>query len=278
MTKIAVIGAGQMGSGIAQVFAAADFLVKITDISPAIFEKSRQRISASLEKLYSKSAVSEPPEKIIGRISYHANIQELSDCGVFIESVSEDFEIKNNILRRLNGILTAKSYVATNTSSYSITSLSQSLARPQNFLGFHFMNPAPVIDLIEVVRGADTSDETFIFFRRLAEKIRKTPIGVRDSPGFVLNRILIPMINEAVWVLYENVSSAEQIDTAMTLGAKYPIGPLALADLIGLDTVWEILKNLQKELGEKYAPCPLLEKYIADGRLGRKTNSGFYRY
>jgi len=279
MTKIAVIGAGQMGSGIAQVFATSNYTVKIMDISVQSFEKSQQNIKKSLEKLYGKSLINTPPEQILKNISYHENIHNLDDCEVFIESAFEDFETKSNILYQLAEILTPQSYVATNTSSYSVTSLSKLFPYPERFIGFHFMNPVPMIELVEVIRGHYTNDETFNFFFDLAKSIGKTPIAVRNAPGFVLNRILLPMINEAIYVLYSGISTPEQIDTAMTLGSKHPIGPLALADLIGLDTVLAILKTLQKELGEnKYAPCPLLEEYVANKRLGRKTKKGFYEY
>lgn len=279
MDNVAVIGAGQMGSGIAQVFAMAGFNVKILDLSAEIFEKSRSKILLSLEKLHSKNELKQQPKVVIARISYHTDVHELSDRKIFIESAFEDFKIKSNILYKLGEVLTAKSYIATNTSSYSITSLSQMLPYPEKFIGFHFMNPVPMIDLVEIVKGLYTSNETFDFFRQLALNIHKTPIAVKNAPGFVLNRILIPMINEAIYVMYNNISTPEQIDTAMTLGAKHPIGPLALADLIGLDTVLAILRTLQKELGEnKYTPCPLLEEYVENGFLGRKTKKGFYEY
>jgi 3-hydroxybutyryl-CoA dehydrogenase len=276
---IAVLGAGQMGSGIGQVFATAGYAVKIYDLAEEIFEKSRNRIHVSLEKLESKCLANEETACIERRISYHAEIAELRDCNVFVESVVEDFSVKVSILRALSSILTESSYVATNTSSYSIATLASFVPWPEKFIGFHFMNPPQVIELLEVVRGSCTSDETFDFFWRLAKKLKKTPIVSKNSPGFVLNRILIPMINEAICVLQENVSSVEQIDTALTLGARHPLGPLALADLIGLDTVLAILKTLQNEFGEsKYAPCSLLESYVARGLLGKKTKRGFYEY
>lgn len=277
--KIAVIGAGQMGSGIAQVFATSDFDVKIMDLSEDAFEKSGKNIFTSLKKLHDKGLVEQSPESILKRISYHSNMRDLSNCDVFIESAFEDFQVKSNILYKLAEFLTPRSYVATNTSSYSITALAKLLPYPERFIGFHFMNPVPIIELVEIVRGLHTDEQTFKFFQKLAQKINKTPIDVRNAPGFVLNRILIPMINEAIWVLYSGISTVEQIDVAMTIGAKHPIGPLALADLIGLDTVLAILRTLEKELGNsKYVPCPLLEEYITKGHLGRKTKHGFYEY
>ncbi|MDR2068225.1 MAG: 3-hydroxybutyryl-CoA dehydrogenase [Holosporaceae bacterium] len=277
--KVAVLGAGQMGSGIGQVFATAGYSVKIYDLGKQIFEKSRNRIRASLEKLESKCLVCEKISNIENRISYYAKMEKLQDCDIFLESVFEDFSIKTSIFCELANILTESSRVATNTSSYSVASLASCVPWPEKFIGFHFMNPPPVMELLEVIRGPRTSDETFDFFWQLAKKLKKTPIISKDSPGFVLNRILIPMINEAVSALQENVSSAEQIDAALTLGAHHPLGPLALGDLIGLDTVLAILKTLQNNLdGSKYAPCPLLEDYVARGFLGKKTKRGFYEY
>lgn len=274
-----MIGAGQMGSGIGQVFATAGYRVRIHDLSEQIFERSRERIRSSLEKLESKGVLPESADEIQNRISHEGKIEELSGCGIFVESAFEDFSIKTKIFRRLADVLTPASMVATNTSSYSVTALSRLLPYPEKLVGFHFMNPPPLMDLLEIIRGLYTAGETFDFFWRLAAKLKKIPIESRNSPGFVLNRILIPMINEAVFALYENVSTAEQIDTALALGANHPMGPLALADLIGLDTVLAIMKTLHRELGEeKYAPCPLLENYVLHGRLGRKTKRGFYEY
>lgn len=277
--KIAVIGAGQMGSGIAQVFATHGYDVKIYDISEKIFETSQKRIQNSLEKLKSKQLIDEKSEIIFRRIVYQQNMEMLSDCDIFIESAFENFSIKEDIFQKLSRILKPTSFIASNTSSYSITALSQLIPYPDRFIGFHFMNPPPIMELIEVIKGLYTSEKTFSFFWKLAKELGKTPIASKNSPGFVLNRILIPMINEAIYALYEGISTADQIDAAMKLGANHPIGPLALADLIGLDTVLAILKTLQKELGEnKYAPCPLLERYVAQKWLGKKTKKGFYEY
>ncbi|MDR1362139.1 MAG: 3-hydroxybutyryl-CoA dehydrogenase [Holosporaceae bacterium] len=276
---ISLIGAGQMGSGIGEVFASAGFSVKIHDVSEEIFERSRRKISDSLEKLNSKNQLAEPVEVIEQRISYHRDLDELADGDVFIESVLEDFPTKSGVFKRLSKILKPSSLVATNTSSYSITTLSQLLPWPEKFIGFHFMNPPPRMKLLEVIRGLHTSDVTFNFFWRLAESLAKMPIPSRNSPGFVLNRILIPMINEAIHTLYEGVSSIEHIDKTLQLGANHPMGPLGLADLIGLDTVLAIMKTLHREMGDdKYRPCPLLESYVANGKLGKKTKSGFYEY
>ncbi|GHU16183.1 putative 3-hydroxybutyryl-CoA dehydrogenase [Alphaproteobacteria bacterium] len=278
-TTVAVVGAGQMGSGIGQVFASAGFRVKMYDLSDHIFESSSNRISDSLKKLESKNLLDKPAKQIQELISYHTNMDELVSSDIFIESAFEDFSIKTSIFQKLSKILTATSYVASNTSSYSITALSQMVPWPEKFIGFHFMNPPPIISMIEIIRGLYTSDATNSFFWKLAHDLKKIPIASKNSPGFVLNRILIPMINEAIYVFYEGISTVEEIDEALKLGANHPIGPLALADLIGLDTVHAIMKTLRKEMGdEKYQPCPLLENYVSRGRLGKKTKKGFYDY
>ena len=279
MNIVSIIGAGQMGSGIAQVFATAGFHVRVYDISEKILWKAHERIRHSLERLSSKELIKEYPTLIESRINYYSKISDLAGSQIFIESAFEDFDIKTNILYKIAEFVTKDTYVASNTSSFSITSMSKMLPYPDKFLGFHFMNPPPLMELVEIVRGYHTSQETCDFFENLAKKLKKTPIFSRNTPGFVLNRILIPMINEAICALEEKVSTAEQIDDALKLGANHPMGPLALADLIGLDTVLAIMKNLQRELGEdKYAPCPLLVEYVKRGLLGRKTKKGFYEY
>lgn len=276
----AVIGAGQMGSGIAQVFATAGFRVSVYDISPKILDRSKVRIERSLARLAEKGHLEEPIEEIVGRVKFVENMSDLVDSQIFVESAFENFDIKTNVLYKLAQYLSKDSYVASNTSSLSITSLSKMLPYPDKFIGFHFMNPPPIMQLVEVIRGYHTSDETYDYFWNLAKQLGKYPIYSKNAPGFVLNRVLIPMINEAIYALYENISTVEHIDEALKLGANHPIGPLALADLIGLDTVLAILKTLQKELGErnKYKPCPLLEEYVEKGFLGRKSGKGFYEY
>lgn len=276
---VAVVGAGQMGSGIAQVFATNGYSVKVYDLSLQIFAKSQQRIMESLQKLFEKQLICKNPEVILGRISYKSEIRDLADCSIVLESAFEDFSIKETIFRELSTFLKPNTFVASNTSSYSITALSQLIPYHDQFVGFHFMNPPPIMELVEVVQGLYTSEKTFTFFWNLAKELGKTPIASQNSPGFVLNRILIPMINDAIAVLYEGVSTTDQIDTAMKLGANHPIGPLALADLIGLDTILAIMTTLQKELDEeKYAPCPLLKEYVEKGWLGKKKRKGFYEY
>ncbi len=279
-SAVAVIGAGQMGSGITQVFATAGYRVSVYDISQDVLYRSKIRIEHSLSRLAEKQLLEEDPSIISRRIQYVSKMADLADNHIYIESAFEDFDIKTNILYKLSPYLTKNTYVASNTSSFSVTSLAQMLPYPDKFIGLHFMNPAPLMQLVEVVKGYHTSDETFNFFWELAEKLGKHPIYSKNTPGFVLNRVLIPMINEAICALDEKISTAEQIDAALKLGANHPIGPLALADLIGLDTVLAILKTLQKELGErsKYKPCPLLEEYVKKGYLGRKSGRGFYNY
>ncbi|MBE6447606.1 MAG: 3-hydroxybutyryl-CoA dehydrogenase [Alphaproteobacteria bacterium] len=277
--SVAIIGAGQMGTGIAQVFATRGYTVRIHDLSIHVMELSKLKMKKSLEKLYEKHQVTDFPETILSRVTYCDTMRELQDCNVYIESVFENFDVKSNILYKLNQYIDEHTYLATNTSSFSITSLAHMISHPDRFVGFHFMNPPPLMNLIEVIKGVHSSDETYNFFWTLANDLGKTPIYSRNTPGFVLNRILIPMINEAIYALSENVSTPEQIDNAMKLGANHPIGPLALADLIGLDTVLAILKTLQKECGNtKYCPSPLLEQYVMRGHLGRKTKKGFFEY
>jgi 3-hydroxybutyryl-CoA dehydrogenase len=268
-----------MGSGISQVFASAGYPVKVYDISDKVLDIAKRRISESLEKLKQKGLIDENIRSILERISFHSKFEEIEGCGIFMESAFEDLKIKKNIFEKLSKILCKTSFIATNTSSYSITLLSEMVPYPDRFIGFHFMNPPPIMELIEIIRGDYTSDETFNFFLNLAKILGKTSVISKNSPGFVLNRILIPMVNEAIYALYEGISTAEQIDTAMRLGANHPIGPLELADLIGLDTIFAILKTLQNELGgSRYIPCPLLKTYIECGKLGRKTKIGFYSY
>ena len=277
MKKVAVIGAGQMGSGIGQLFAMHGFTVQLMDVSSAILEKAKSNIKRSLHKLLDGDI--QQINDTIQRISYHMTLEELRECDIFIESAFEDFNIKSDILSQLSYLIDQTAYVASNTSACSISELAHHISHPERFIGFHFMNPPVIMQLVEVIRGEYTSDKTFEFFWELAQCIEKKPIASKNSPGFVLNRILIPMINEAAHVLYEGVACAQDIDAAMKLGANHPIGPLALADLIGLDTTLAILKRLYKELNDcKYAPCPLLEEIVAKGHLGRKTGKGFYEY
>lgn len=282
MTKrelVFVIGSGQMGSGIAEVFAINKFNVINYDISDTALEKAKKNVRNSLDKFFEKSEIEETPEAVIKRIKYTNNLDECQYANIIIESAFEDFDTKAKILCSLEPYLCEHTYVATNTSSFSITELGRMLNYSENFAGFHFMNPPVLMNLIEVVKGVNTSENTTKFFTELASEIKKEPILVKNSPGFVLNRILIPMINEAAWLYCEGIASAENIDKAMTLGANHKIGPLALADLIGIDTIVAILSTLQNEIDSvKYTPAPVLKDMLAFGYKGRKSGRGFYRY
>jgi len=278
--RIGVIGAGTMGSGIAQICAAAGLSVAMVDISDAAVERGLATIDGSLERLVKKDKLSAKEkaaalQRIRGTVGY----QDLQDCDLVIEAATENLEIKLRILRELEGILRPEAVIATNTSSISISQIAAVLARPERCIGMHFFNPVPVMALLEVIRGLQTSDAAHAAAVQFATTIGKTPITVRNSPGFVVNRILCPMINEAIFVLQEGLASAEEIDAGMKLGCNHPIGPLALADLIGLDTMLAVMRVFHEGFGDpKYRPAPLLREMVDAGRLGRKTGRGFYTY
>jgi 3-hydroxybutyryl-CoA dehydrogenase len=278
--KIAVLGAGQMGNGIAHVFAQSGFDVTMIDISSDALAKGRSTIASNLDRQIKKGSL--PPQEkdsILGRIQTATSTDAVADAAIVIEAVTENRELKFKIFSDLDQRANADAILASNTSSISITDIAARTRRPELVVGMHFMNPVPVMQLVEVIRGLATSAETTERVLELSKAVGKTPVEVQDYPGFVANRVLMPMINEAVYCLMEGVGSAEAIDTVMKLGMNHPMGPLALADLIGLDTCLAILEVLHDGLGDpKYRPCPLLKKYVAAGWLGRKSKRGFYAY
>ncbi|EMT39035.1 3-hydroxybutyryl-CoA dehydrogenase [Thermoanaerobacter thermohydrosulfuricus] len=280
MQKIFVVGAGTMGSGIAQVFAENGFDVIIRDVDIKFVERGLGVIENNLKKSVEKGKITEEEKnKVLGRIKGTVDINEAKDVDFVIEAAIENMEIKKQIFKELDNVCKEGTILATNTSSLSITEIASSTARPEKVIGMHFFNPVPVMKLVEVIKGMKTSSETFNTVKELAQKLGKTPVEVNEAPGFVVNRILIPMINEAIGVLADGVASASDIDEAMKLGANHPIGPLALSDLIGNDVVLAIMDTLYSEFNDsKYRPHPLLRKMVRAGLLGRKTGKGFFEY
>jgi 3-hydroxybutyryl-CoA dehydrogenase len=277
---IGIIGAGQMGSGIAHVCALAGFDVLLSDVDAAALDRARGNIERNIERQVSRGKVSAADKTAaLKRISSNVDYASFADCDLVIESATEKEPVKREIFKKLVPHLKADALVASNTSSISITRLAATTDRPGKFIGMHFMNPVPVMTLVEVIRGIATEETTFQAVRDLAVKLGKTPVAAEDFPAFIVNRILLPMINEAVYTLYEGVGSVEAIDTAMKLGANHPMGPFELADFIGLDTCLSVMQVLYEGLADsKYRPCPLLVKYVEAGWLGRKTKRGFYDY
>ena len=278
--KIGVIGAGQMGSGIAQVCAAAGFQVVLMDAAAPALTKATDLIGSRLEALVAKGRIKADDKKAaLARVTTSSEMASLADCDLVIEAASENEAIKRQVYAKLCPVLKPEALIGTNTSSISITRLASATDRPDKFMGIHFMNPVPVMNLVELVRGIATSNTTFQAAKVFSESLGKTVTLSEDFPAFIVNRILIPMINEAIYTLYEGVGSVDAIDTAMRLGANHKMGPLELADFIGLDTCLSIMQVLHEGLSDsKYRPCPLLVKYVEAGWLGKKTGRGFYDY
>jgi 3-hydroxybutyryl-CoA dehydrogenase len=276
--KIQVVGAGQMGNGIAQVAAQAGLAVHLTDVDEAALRRGLEAIEKNLSRSVQKERISsEEMDEALARIE--ASTEYAADADLAIEAVVETAEVKAKVIKALDERLGEDAIFASNTSSISITELAAATGRPERFIGMHFFNPVPLMKLVEIVRGLQTSDETFDAVHELAGRLGKEPVEVKDFPGFVSNRILMPMINEAVYCVMEGVTGPEEVDAVMRLGMNHPMGPLALADLIGLDTCLHIMEVLHKGFGDtKYRPCPLLRRYVAAGRLGRKSGRGFYEY
>ncbi|MFZ7104562.1 MAG: 3-hydroxybutyryl-CoA dehydrogenase [Peptococcaceae bacterium] len=280
MKNILVIGAGTMGSGIAQVAAQAGYHVFLNDVNDAYVQKGIAKIEKNLSKLVSKGRLEEAGKNaVLSKITPLTEIAEARNVELVIEAVIENMELKKELLKKIAGILSPETIFASNTSALSITELAAEWPNPERFIGMHFFNPVPVMKLVEIIKGAQTSDETFGKAREFVEKIGKTGVAATEAPGFIVNRMLVPLINEGVFILAEGTASPEDIDTAMKLGANHPIGPLALADMIGLDVCLAVMETLYEEFADsKYRPCPLLRKMVKAGYLGCKTGRGFFSY
>jgi 3-hydroxybutyryl-CoA dehydrogenase len=277
---IGVVGAGQMGNGIAHVAAYSGFQVIMSDIADSFVQKGLTTITKNLDRMVEKGKIpAQKKEEVMGRIKGTTQLEDMAKVDFAVEAATENESLKLTIFKDLDRICRKEVILSSNTSSLSITKIASATQRPSQVIGMHFMNPVPVMQLVEIIRGLRTSQETFDAVKSLAEKMGKTPVEANDFPGFIANRILMPMINEAIYTLFEGVGTPEAIDTVMKLGMNHPMGPLALADLIGLDTCLAIMEVLYKGFGDsKYRPCPLLRKYVDSGYLGKKTGRGFYNY
>jgi 3-hydroxybutyryl-CoA dehydrogenase len=277
---VGVLGGGTMGNGIAHVFAKCDYGVILRDVEQRFLDRALDTINKNLDREIKKGKVAESEKpRILGRIHATTDIAALARADFLVEAVPEQFETKKAVLQQVDAVLRPEAILATNTSSISVTRLAATTRRPDRFVGMHFFNPVPLMVLVEVIRGLQTSDETFRLTTALAERLEKKPVAVNDAPGFVSNRVLMPMINEAAYCLMEGVATAEAVDSVMKLGMNHPMGPLELADFIGLDVCLDILEVLYEGFGDpKYRACPLLRKLVAAGWLGRKSGRGFYTY
>lgn len=275
-----VIGAGQMGSGIAQVFAQSGFDVYLNDMNEAALNKGMNNIEKLLTRAVEKGRmIDDQMAETLSRLKASTSLEDASNCDVVIEAVVENMDVKTSVFKQLDDLTPAHTILASNTSSLPITEIASVTKKPEKVIGMHFMNPVPVMKLVEIIRGLQTSNETYQAIEEITHSLNKTPVEVNDFPGFVSNRILMPMINEAIYTLYEGVASVEDIDTVMKLGMNHPMGPLQLADFIGLDTCLYIMEVLHEGFGDsKYRPCPLLRKYVKAGWLGKKSGRGFYHY